>query len=185
MTCPRVFGRRRASAEAFVRECSATMTGLEVVESPRAALRDADVVVSTGPAQQGLTAFHDARQLPVGASALMVDLARSWIPDALDEFDRHYTDDIEQSRALAASNPGFAALQFDADLAGLVSGQATGRQTDAERLCFAYAGSGIADLGSLRALLRPLAFWLWLGGDLCQPRFWAGAAVGEGFKGGH
>jgi ornithine cyclodeaminase/alanine dehydrogenase len=148
----RVLGRRRASAETFVQECSATMTGLEVVESPRAALRDADIVVSTVPAQQGLVAFLDARQLAAGATALMVDLARSWHPDALGAFDRHYTDDIEQSRALAPSNPGFAGLQFDADLVGLVSGQATGRQTDAERLCFAYAGSGLADL-AVAALL--------------------------------
>ena len=148
----RVVGRRRASAEAFVQQCGATTTGLEVVESPRAALRDADIVVSTVPAQQNLEAFLDARQLAAGATALMVDLARSWRPDALDALDRHFTDDIEQSRALASSNPGFAALQFDADLAGLVSGQSTGRQTDAERLGFAFAGSAIADL-AVAALL--------------------------------
>lgn len=84
----------------------------------------------------------------------MVDLARSWIPAALGEFDRHYTDDADQSRALAANNPGFEALQFDADLAGLVSGQATARRTDTERLCFAYAGSGIADVAVAALLLN-------------------------------
>jgi alanine dehydrogenase len=148
-----VLGRRRASAEAFVRECSETMPGLEVAESPGAALRNADIVVSTVPAQQGLAPFLDAKQLPAGACALMVDLARSWRPEALGEFDRHYTDDADQSRAMSANNPGFKALQFDADLAGLVSGQAIGRRTDTERLCFAYAGSGIADVAVAALLL--------------------------------
>lgn len=150
----RVLGRRRASAEAFVRDCGGAITELEIVESPDAALRQADIVVTTVPAQRNLVPFLDARLLPAGASALAIDLARSWMPDSLSEFDRVYTDDAEQSRELASSNPSFEALQFDADLAGLVSGQTMGRRADAERLCFAYAGSGIADVAVAALILN-------------------------------
>jgi ornithine cyclodeaminase/alanine dehydrogenase len=150
----RVLGRRRASAEAFARDCGGAMLDLVAVESPDAALRETDVVVSTVPAQRDLVAFLDAGQLPAGASALMVDLARSWIPDSLAAFDRHYTDDAVQSRALASGNPSFEALQFSADLAGLVSGRAVGRRARDERLCFAFAGSGIADVAVAALLLN-------------------------------
>ena len=150
----RVLGRRRASAEAFVRECAGKMLDLEVADTPDATLREADIVVSTIPAQRDLAAFLDARLLPEGATALMVDVARSWIPDSFGIFARCYTDDAEQSRALASSNPSFEALRFDTDLAGLVSGRAAGRRGDAERLCFAYAGSAIADVAVAAVLLK-------------------------------
>ena len=150
----RVLGRRRASAEAFVRDHGDAGLVLESVDCADTALREADVVVSTVPAQRDLAPFLDARLLPEGAAALMIDVARSWIPDSFGIFDRCYTDDAEQSRALASSNPSFEALRFDADLAGLVSGRATGRRAGTERLCFAYAGSGIADVAVAAVLLR-------------------------------
>jgi alanine dehydrogenase len=150
----RVLGRRRASAEAFARDCHDTELDFDVVEDPGAALQGADVAVSTVPAHPDLVAFLDSWQLPAGATALMADLARSWIPDTLGAFDRCYTDDAAQSRALAASNPSFEAFQFHADLAGLVSGQAAGRRAENERLCFAFAGSGIADIAVAALLLE-------------------------------
>jgi ornithine cyclodeaminase/alanine dehydrogenase len=150
----RVLGRRRASAEAFVRQCADAMLDVEAVDTAAAALRDADIVVSTVPAQRDLAPFLDPRLLPKGVTALMVDVARSWIPDSLGAFDRCYTDDAEQSRALASSNPSFEVLRFDADLAGLVSDRATGRRAGTERLCFAYAGSGIADVAVAAVLLK-------------------------------
>lgn len=150
----RVLGRSRASAEAFVRDCAGAMLDVGAAATVDAALRDADIVVSTVPAQRGLAPFLDARPLGAGATALMVDVARSWIADSFGVFDRCYTDDAEQSRALTSSNPSFGALRFDSDLAGLVSGRVAGRRADAERLCFAYAGSGIADVAVAAVLLK-------------------------------
>jgi len=113
---------------------------------PAEALTQADIVVSSVPAQPGLEGFLDARALPPGALAVMVDLGRSWQPDALAAFDRSFTDDLEQSRALSGNNPVFASMRFAGDLGALVGGGAVGRRDDTERLAFLFPGVAFADI---------------------------------------
>jgi ornithine cyclodeaminase/alanine dehydrogenase len=146
-----VAGRRPHAIDAFVRE--AAEAGLSSWAcSADEAMASSDIVVSTVPARQGLTPFLDARRLRAGATAIMVDLGRSWRPEAVTAFDACFTDDMEQSGALAGNNPVFQAMSFAGDLPGLVTG-GSGRCHDDTRLAFLFPGVALADIAAGACLL--------------------------------
>lgn len=150
----RLLSRRQASARAFARSASHGGLGFDICDDAASAVAGADLVVSTVPADPGLSPFLDAETLSPGATALMVDLGRSWIAARLHRFDRAFTDDAAQTAALAPDNPGFAALRFVGDLADLESRRMPGRTGADDRLAFAFAGSGIADIAAAAAIVR-------------------------------
>ena len=148
-----IHGRRRESMEAFAGFVEAA--GLTPrIAGPDDALAEADIVTSTVPAQEGLAPFLDAGLLRPGAMVSMVDLGRSWVPKRLGAFDRIYTDDLEQSRALSGRNPTFAAARFAGDLAALAAGAVAGRRSEAERLAFLFPGPAFADVVTADLLVR-------------------------------
>jgi alanine dehydrogenase len=150
----RLLARRQTSAAAFARSAGRDGLCFEICEDAGAVLAGADLVVSTVPAGPALVPFLDAAALSPGATALMVDLGRSWIPERLDAFDRAFTDDAAQTAALAPDNPGLAALRFAGDLADLEARRLPVRNRAGERVAFAFAGSGIADIAAAAAVLR-------------------------------
>jgi ornithine cyclodeaminase/alanine dehydrogenase-like protein (mu-crystallin family) len=154
ITRVRLLARRAGSAAAFATAAARDGHGFEPCGEPRDALAGADLVVSTVPDGPDLVPFLDAAWLAPGALAIMVDLGRSWVPGSLDQFDRAFTDDAGQTAALAPANPGLAALRFDGDLADLEAARLPGRTDAGQRVAFAFAGSGIADMAAAAAVLR-------------------------------
>jgi alanine dehydrogenase len=153
ITRVRLLARRASSAEAFATAAAREGLDFDVCTGPMAALAGADLVVSTIPAAPDLSPFLDAASVAPGALAIMVDLGRSWIPGRLDRFDVAVTDDIEQTAALAPGNPAFAALHFFGDIADLEAARLPERADAGQRVAFAFAGSGIADIAAAAAIL--------------------------------
>lgn len=141
-----IHGRRAESMQRFARHAAERGLASQFCAEPVAALAGADIVVSSVPAQPGLEGFLDARALPAGALAAMVDLGRSWRSDSVAAFDRAFTDDLEQSQTLAGDNPTFASMQFSGDLGALVRGDVPGRQDHKERIAFLFPGVAFADI---------------------------------------
>lgn len=141
-----IHGRRSDSMQRFARHAATKGLIPQCCTDPAEALRQADIVVSSVPAHPGLEGFLDARALPPGALAVMVDLGRSWRADTLAAFDSSFTDDLEQSRALSGNNPAFASMRFSGDLGALVGGGAVSRRDDTERLAFLFPGVAFADI---------------------------------------
>lgn len=140
----RAFGRGSANRDALCR--IAESAGLTALASPtaRAAVEDADLVVSTVTVGPQLEPFLNARWLKPGACAVMVDLGASWLPESLLAFDRIVIDDREQEAAMP--RPMVAPALVAGDLTDLVSGAVAGRASTAERTAFASRGIGLGDL---------------------------------------
>lgn len=146
--------RRRETAQDFAARLREHDLAAEISDDPAEVLAECDIVVTSVPAQPGLTGFLDAATLAPGAFATMVDLGRSWQAGSIGAFVRCFTDDCAQSRALAGSNPAFAAMTFHGDLAALASGAVPGRQSEEERIAFLFPGVALADIVAGHLLLR-------------------------------
>ena len=120
---------------------------VERCDSPEAAIRGADIVISC-------TTFlrhSDPQVLPDwlkrGSLAVPVDVGSYWTPEARDAMDRIVTDDIPQTRAFAER--GFfqgGTVRLDAEFGDVIAGKVPGRRSDAERLMCINAGLGLYDI---------------------------------------
>jgi ornithine cyclodeaminase/alanine dehydrogenase len=137
--------RSRSSAEKLAAYAQEFDLDAEVTDAPDAVLA-CDVVVTTVPAQPGLEPFLDASLLRPGCFVAAVDLGRSWRGEMLRSLDILATDDHAQaadpSNRVKLRYPG----PFDADLASLVAGTATGRMDEKQRAMFLFPGFALGDL---------------------------------------
>jgi ornithine cyclodeaminase/alanine dehydrogenase len=140
----RISGRGRANIERLSDAAQKLGLAAEVADSPVAAMRGADLVVTTLTRAPGRPPFLDAGELKPGAFAAVVDLAEPWKQDTFDVFDRIVIDDLEQEAATATklAPPHLVT----GDLAGLVQGRVKGRTSPEERTAFIFRGYGIGDL---------------------------------------
>ena len=150
----RAFSRRQTTAESFAAEVREKGLEVEVVDSPRAALADMDIVISSVPESPGLRPFLDPAWLAPGAYAGMTDVSRSWIPDHLRSFDILATDDHDQSRSMVEAGRLAYAGPFDADLAELAVGTAPGRTSTDQRTALIFSGLALADVAVAGLLYR-------------------------------
>lgn len=144
------FSRTAVSAERFAAAARAQGLAAEATLSPRAAVEHLDVVVSSVPDADGLTAFLDPRWLAPGAFASAVDLGRSWRAESIRDLDIVATDDRRQSEMLGRAGKLAFPGPFDADLAQLTTGARPGRSSADERAMFVFAGDALADLAAAR-----------------------------------
>jgi ornithine cyclodeaminase/alanine dehydrogenase len=149
----RAYSRRLSTAEAFAEEVRAEGLDAEAVEDPRAALSDADIVVTTTPIVPRTDPFIDAAWLSPGSFTGMVDLGLSWISESLGQLDRVVTDDQAQagSESLAYKKP------YDGEVADLVVGRLAARQSAEERTALVFAGVGLADVAVAGAVYERAA----------------------------
>jgi ornithine cyclodeaminase/alanine dehydrogenase len=149
----RAYSRRLSTAEAFAEEVRAEGLDAEAVEDPRAALSDADIVVTTTPVVPRTDPFIDAAWLSPGSFTGMVDLGLSWISESLGQLDRVVTDDQAQagSESLAYKKP------YDGEVADLVVGRLAARQSAEERTALVFAGVGLADVAVAGAVYERAA----------------------------
>jgi len=142
LTHIRAYGRRRESAEAFAAEARDLGFEAEAVDDPRDAVENMDIVITSTPVAPRTEPFLDAAWLATGSFAGLVDLGVSWHPDTLPALDRVMTDDIAQSGSENVAYP----KPFDGEVADLVTGTLTGRETPEERTALVFAGLGLADV---------------------------------------
>jgi ornithine cyclodeaminase/alanine dehydrogenase-like protein (mu-crystallin family) len=140
----RAFGRGTSNRDALCR--MAVSRGMSAVpcDSARAAVEDADIVVTTIPLVPEPAPFLDARWLKAGSFTTMTDLALPWLPETMSVFDRIVIDDLAQESQM--TKPMIKPELVAGDLTGLVCGDFTGRQSASDRTAFAFRGIAVGDL---------------------------------------
>ncbi len=101
-----------------------------------------DIVISSTLAVPRTEPFPDAAWLGTGSFTGMVDMGLPWITDTLRGLDRVVTDDIAQARTERLNYPG----PYNGEVADLVAGRLTGRQSPEARTALVFAGVRLADV---------------------------------------
>lgn len=140
----RVFGRGKANRDLLCRKASGL--GLTAVDcdDPRGAIEGADIIVSSVPMASGLEPFLETGWVEPGAYVNLIDLARTWRPETLDQFDRIIIEDAAQEATM--TDQMIPASLIGDDLLDLVTGRVPGRQSPRERIAFIFRGLAIGDL---------------------------------------
>ena len=138
----RAYSRRLETAERFAAEARRRGLAATAVETPREAVEDVDIVITSVPVVPRIDPFLDAGWLAPGVFAGIVDLGFFWLPESYRVFDRLLTDDLDQAvtEGMSYSRP------YDGEVAGLVAGTTAGRRAADERTGLVFAGIGLADV---------------------------------------
>jgi ornithine cyclodeaminase/alanine dehydrogenase len=127
---------------------------VEIVDSPEAAVRGADVVVTAGPILRVPHATIGAGWLAPGAFASAVDFDSYWSADALAEVDVFTTDDVPQLEHFREMGYFQAIPPIAADLGGLVTGSHPGRTSPGQRTMACNLGLALDDIAVAPLVLR-------------------------------
>jgi ornithine cyclodeaminase/alanine dehydrogenase-like protein (mu-crystallin family) len=133
----RIASRTRHSAQAFAVEVEARGIAAVVSDGAEAAIRGADIVVTSVP---GAQPFIDPAWVSPGAFVSAVDVGRSWQP-GLAGFDRLVTDDRAQMAVMRGEGRFAHDCAFDTEMPELLAGARPGRQTDGDRIMFIHPGN--------------------------------------------
>ena len=149
------YDRRRESQDRYVSEMSERL-GLEIVgvDEPRAAVSQADLVVTSGPILEHPTPTIERDWLSEGAFASAVDYDSYWSGKALAQMDRIATDDHAQFRSVRETGYFRQTPEPYADLGELVTGRKPGRQSARERTLAMNLGLALDDMAVAPELLR-------------------------------
>lgn len=140
----RVFGRGQANREALCRKAEGLgLSAVDCVE-PCAAIAGADIIVSSVPQASGLEPFLETGWVKPGAYVNLIDLARTWRPETLEQFDRVVIEDAAQEATMTPQM--IPAALIGEDLLDLVTGRIPGRTRETERIAFIFRGLAIGDL---------------------------------------
>lgn len=128
--------------------------GLEVVpvSSPEAAVREMDLVVTSGPILKHPTPTIASGWLAPGAFASPVDFDSYWAPEALAEIDRFVTDDVAQMEYYRSIGYFSTTPRPHGDLADLVAGRLSGRTSPQQRTMSMNLGLAIEDVATAKLL---------------------------------
>lgn len=139
-----VFGRGQANIDKL---CEAAVDlGLKATahDTTEAAVRDADIVVSSITLSYDVAPFIDAGWLKAGAFAAITDLAIPWQDATMKAFETLYVDDKAQE--VAMEKPMVATDLISGDLDGLVTGREVAVFDADKRSAFVFRGLAIGDL---------------------------------------
>lgn len=143
-------GRGRANVERLVSE--AREFGLDAEASDaEAAVRAADIVVSSITLNYEVEPFLDAGWLRPGAFAAITDLFIPWKDETVDAFGAIFVDDLEQERA--SPKPMVPAEVISGDLTELATSADFQRRKDAPN-AFVFRGLALGDYAASVLALR-------------------------------
>lgn len=139
----RAIGRGRANIERLCREARELGLEAKAPEDPREAIEGADLIVSSITLTAEIEPYIDAAWLKEGAFASITDVAKPWIKESLQAFDRVVIDDRQQEAAMQEKlvEPGLVT----GDLADLVLGRVEGRGGAGERRAFIFRAHPLGD----------------------------------------
>ncbi len=137
----------RASRERYAAEMSAKL-GVEIVavSSPREAVVESDMVVTSGPILKRPSPTIEAGWLKAGAFGSAVDFDSYWQPAALAELDHISTDDHAQFHYYRTVGYFQRTPDPHSDLGELVSGARTGRTSASDRTLAMNLGLALDDM---------------------------------------
>jgi ornithine cyclodeaminase/alanine dehydrogenase len=138
---------------------------IEVVKEPREAVRDLDIIVTSGPILKHPTPVIEAGWLAQGAFASAVDFDSYWTGSALREADKLATDDKEQMRYYREIGYFKDTPDPYAELGEIIAGKKPGRQSETERTIVINLGIALEDIATA-SLIYSLARKLGIGREL-------------------
>jgi ornithine cyclodeaminase len=151
-----VFCRRRGQAEALRLDCQERFRApVSVADDLRAAMKDADVVLTVTTAHEPLVHAADLR-----SGALTIQMSGHECDfDVIRQCDKFVTDNWESMKHRGIITPALmhakGALRDDdvhATLGELILGRKPGRETATERIHFAHMGMGVEDVALAAAV---------------------------------
>lgn len=157
----RVVSRTEASARAFAAFVAERQLKAVIPSDPEAAIRGADIIVTSVPSGPGQKAFLDPAWISEGAFVSAIDGGRSWLP-GFERFERLVTDDRPQAAAQYADGRLAHAGPYDTELSELVAGVRPGRERRSDRIALIHPGNIVGVFG-ITVLIRERALTRWLG----------------------
>jgi ornithine cyclodeaminase/alanine dehydrogenase len=142
----KVLGRGRTSATAFADHAASLGLAVEVANSPEAAIRDSDVIVSSVPSGPGLTPFLDPAWVSPGAFVSAVDIGRSWLP-GFETFERRVTDDRLQAEMQHREGRMNYGGSFTNELGDLIAASETSPIDPGRRSVIIHPGNVVGVIG--------------------------------------
>jgi len=145
----------RSVAERYAEEMSAsTGVPVEVVSTPRKAVEELDLVVTSLPILKRPAPPIEAGWLAEGAFAAAVDFDSAWSGAALREIDHLVTDDVAQMAYYRDLGYFGDTPEPDADLGDVVAGSAPGRSGETQRTMAMHLGLAADDMATAILLYR-------------------------------
>jgi len=151
---------------AYVEEMSAKL-GIDIVgvKSPREAVSESDLVVTSGPILKHPSPTIGKDWLQPGGFGSAVDCDSYWRPDALSQMDKISTDDHDQFRYFRSVGYFLTTPDPYADLGEIVVGKKPMRERDDERILAINIGLALDDMAVApeiyrRAKQRGIGTWL-------------------------
>ncbi|MEM6624423.1 MAG: ornithine cyclodeaminase family protein [Pseudomonadota bacterium] len=137
------FGRGAANTDALLAEARALGLTAEAAPTARAALEQAQIVISAVTRAPDLQPFLDAAWLAPGSFAAVTDVALPWLPETLGAIDRIIIDDLTQERVM---KPPMLDLDLVwGDMADVVTGRRVATHQPDRRQAFIFRGQALAD----------------------------------------
>ena len=140
----------------YVQEMSARLQGVEIigVDSPRKAVVESDLVVTSGPIIKHPTPTIERDWVKKGAFASAVDFDSYWTGEALRQFDKLTTDDRAQFQYYREVGYFQSTPDPCADLGELVAGLKPGRERIDERTIAINLGLALDDMAVAPEIYR-------------------------------
>jgi alanine dehydrogenase len=157
----RIVSRTEASARALAQYVTERQLKAVIPQDPEAAIRGAEIIITSVPSGPGQKAFLDPAWVSEGAFISAIDGGRSWHP-GFERFERIATDDRPQAAAQHADGRLAHAGPYDTEIPELVAGLRPGREHAKDRVVLIHPGNIVGVLG-ISVLIRELAMSRWLG----------------------
>ncbi len=142
-------------AKKFASDMSAQFSvEIEVVKTPKEAVQNLDIVVTSGPILKNPTPVIEAGWLAEGAFASPVDFDSYWTGAALREVDKIATDDLGQMEYYRSVGYFKETPKAYADLGEIVVGRRRGRQSEKERTMAINLGIALEDMATAPQIYR-------------------------------
>ena len=152
----RCYDRLPVASRGFVAAMSERFPDLEFVvcRSAPEAVRPADVAVSAIPIVVAPRPDLEAGMLKEGALAVALDYDSAWSPEAMQECNKFYSDDVSQLLATKAQGHYFSGIPdaIYADLGELAAHIKPGRESATERIFAINMGIAVDDIVTAQAI---------------------------------
>jgi len=121
---------------------------IEPVQHLPEAVKELDIVVTSGPILKNPTPAIEAGWLKQGAFASLVDFDSYWQGGALREMDKLATDDLAQMRFYRQEGYFKETPEPYADLGEIIAGNKPGREAESERIAAINLGLALDDMAT-------------------------------------
>lgn len=147
------YDHKEANAKRYAKDIKAKHgVDVHVVKSAEAAVKEADIVVTSLPVTKEPKPFLELRHFKEGALVCLLDFDASLVGSGYSEADLFVCDDVEQLSFFKSIGYCQGVSHPDADLGKVVARRVSGRRTKDQRIVAMNLGIGLLDIALGHAL---------------------------------